>query len=141
MRVKEVQTETVPSARNEIDRAHLILSQPSRSTAVDGLARPSYASCVDSTRGAISLKDIENYKLPRITEAVQRLERAVARLETAAGHVGATAPLLKKSEEAERKLAALTTSHEALREAATRIASRLDMAIGRLSKSIDQAGE
>ena len=87
------------------------------------------------------MKDIENYKLPRVSDAVQRLQRAVTRLETAAGNVRATAPLLKKSEEAERKLAALTTSHEALREAATRISSRLDMAIGRLSKSIDQAGE
>ena len=87
------------------------------------------------------MKDIENYKLPRVGDAVQRLERAVARLEAAAGNVGATAPLLKKSEETERKLADLTTSHVALREAATRIASRLDMAIGRLSKSIDQAGE
>ena len=87
------------------------------------------------------MKDIENYKLPRVSEAVQRLQRAVTRLEAAAGNVGAAAPLLKKSEEAERKLADLTASHETLREAATRIASRLDMAIGRLSRSIDQAGE
>ena len=87
------------------------------------------------------MKDIENYKLPRVSDAVQRLERALARLETAAAGVGQTGPLLQKSEETERKLADLTQSHEALREAATRIASRLDMAIGRLSKSINQAGE
>jgi hypothetical protein len=87
------------------------------------------------------LKDIENYKLPRIGDAVQRLERAIARLDAAAGNAGPTAPLLKKSQEAERKLSDLQQNHEALREAATRIASRLDMAIGRLSKSIGEPGE
>ena len=72
---------------------------------------------------------------------LQRLESAVARLESAATDAGPIAPFAKKAAEAERKLADLGENHAALKEAATRIASRLDMAIGRLSGALDQAAD
>ncbi len=87
------------------------------------------------------MKDIENYNLPRLGEALRRLEGAVTRLDAAATNNAPASSFAKKSEEAERKLADLGRSHEALKEAASHVATRLDLAIGRLSASLDQAGD
>jgi hypothetical protein len=82
------------------------------------------------------LKDIGNYKLLQVGEALQRLDRAVARLEAASANTAPDDSLKNQSAELERKLADLTRNHGDLKEAATRVASRLDMAISNLEKSL-----
>lgn len=80
------------------------------------------------------MKDIENYKLSGVHEALQRLDRAVGRLESAAGkppRAGDTAAL-------EQKLADLRVQHGSLKETAGRVAGRLDDAIGRLSGMLEE---
>jgi hypothetical protein len=79
------------------------------------------------------LKDIENYKLPHVQDALQRLDRALARLESVAAKAGTGKP----DAAFEKKLDQLTQAHGALKETAGRVAARLDAAIGRLSASIE----
>jgi hypothetical protein len=80
------------------------------------------------------LKDIENYKLVHVQDALQQLDRALMRLESATARAGAS-----KSDAAAlaQKLDQLTRAHSTLKESAARVASRLDAAIGRLSAAIE----
>lgn len=103
---------------------------------VDVLKTPSYASCRIRGWGAISLKDIENSKLPHVQDALQRLDSALARLESAAAKADAGKPDAAAAAAMEKKLDQLTHAHGALKETAGRVATRLDAAIGRLSASI-----
>ena len=86
------------------------------------------------------MKDIGNYKLLKVHEALQRLDRAVHALESAAE---AAAPALSSAREAPQlksRLDALTTSHAALKANAGEVAARLDDAIARLGLLLgDQA--
>ncbi|MSO72332.1 MAG: hypothetical protein EXQ84_01805 [Rhodospirillaceae bacterium] len=82
------------------------------------------------------MKDIENYKLPHVQDALQRLERALVCLESAAGKprakpepAGETVALAKKFDQ-------LSRAHGALKETTGRVARGLDGAISRLSALI-----
>lgn len=75
------------------------------------------------------MKDIVN---PHVAEALQRLERAIAKLDSA------SAARLPQDDTAAltQELARLKRDHGALRETATRVAQRLDTAIGRLQSAV-----
>lgn len=68
-----------------------------------------------------------------ITEALERLTRAVDRLDAAAGSVPG---LHNVKRELSSKLEDATRQNEILREAANRVASRLDGSIARLSQAL-----
>ncbi|MHB1205594.1 MAG: hypothetical protein ACYCZX_08520 [Rhodospirillaceae bacterium] len=76
------------------------------------------------------MKDIGNYKLLRIGEALARLDGAVGRLEAAADAV-------PHAGEVKAELESLTRDHAALKETADRVATRLDVAIARLAAAVD----
>jgi hypothetical protein len=76
------------------------------------------------------LKDIGNYKLLRVHEALARLGGAVTRLEAAAD---AAAP----AGEVKAEFESLTRDHAALKETAGKVATRLDAAIARLAAAVD----
>ena len=103
---------------------------------VDVLPSPFYASCRIRGWGAISLKDIENYKLTQVQDALQRLDQALVRLESVAAVVETGKPDAGASAALEEKLSQLNRAHGTLAETAGRVAARLDAAIGRLSASI-----
>lgn len=106
---------------------------------------PSYASSDSRAWGAISLKDIENYKLLQVQDSLQRLDNALSRLESAADAAqarGNAAPGMADAAAAQaaalqEKLDRLTRDHGALKETASRVATRLDQAIGRLSATLE----
>jgi len=97
---------------------------------IDGLIGPPYASCRFRAWGAISLKDIVN---PQVHGALQRLEIAIGRLETAAT-AGAERheSALRNSTDLHAAFEQLTQDHAALKESAERVALRLDDVIGRV---------
>ncbi len=111
---------------------------------VDVLGSPFYASSDSRAWGAISLKDIENYKLLRVQESLQRLDLALSSLESVADKVdaqvkAATGTVGTAAAEAaaiQEKLDRLTQDHGTLKETANRVATRLDQAIGRLSATL-----
>ena len=82
------------------------------------------------------MKDIANYKLVHVQTALQRLDQALTKLESAAAQV----PVAKESSAHDatlaQKLEALTRAHGALKDSAGKIATKLDAAIGRLSASL-----
>jgi hypothetical protein len=80
------------------------------------------------------LKDIENSKLVQVHTALERLDRALTRLESAA----AVAPVAGEAKVLGQKLDHLTQAHATLKETAGRVATRLDAAIGRLSDAIEE---
>ena len=80
------------------------------------------------------MKDIENYKLPLVQAALQRLDGALTRLETAVANAGTGKP----DPEIEKKFKQLSEAHGTLKLTAGRVAQRLDAAIGRLSASIEE---
>jgi len=82
------------------------------------------------------LKDIENSKLVHVQDALGRLDRALARLESAAVNAGDPKASAAESAALKSKLENLTRAHGTLQDAAERVATRLDTAIGRLSASI-----
>jgi len=106
---------------------------------------PSYASSDSRAWGAISLKDIENYKLERVQESLQRLDSALVRLESAADAAqargdtaaGAAGSAVAEATALQEKFDRLTRDHGTLKETANRVASRLDQAIGRLSATLE----
>lgn len=75
------------------------------------------------------MKDIGNYKLSKVRDALARLDQAVGRLETAS----VNAP---GSEAVKAELAALTQNHAALKKTAGQVAARLDAAIDKLSAQL-----
>jgi hypothetical protein len=76
------------------------------------------------------LKDIEN-SMPQSAAALARLERALARLDLAAAR-----PRTMSEPALAGELGRLKTEHAALKDAATRVANRLDAAIDRLSATV-----
>jgi len=78
------------------------------------------------------LKDIENYKLVQVQGALQRLDRALIRLESVAAKAGGAA----ETKALQEKLSQLSRAHGTLQETAGRVATRLDTAIERLAASI-----
>lgn len=78
------------------------------------------------------MKDIENYKLVQVHGALQRLDKALTRLESAAAKTGGAGETKALTE----KLDALSRAHGTLQETAGRVATRLDTAIERLAASI-----
>ncbi len=87
------------------------------------------------------MKDIGNYKLVHVQEALQRLDRAMTRLESATAQIQPTAPLARAKAEAEQALARLQHNHATLKDTAGRVALRLDTAIVRLSASLETGGQ
>ena len=75
------------------------------------------------------MKDIGNYKLSKVRDALGRLDQALGRLETAAQSASTSAPL-------RAELEALTQNHAALKKTAGHVAARLDAAIDRLSAQL-----
>lgn len=82
------------------------------------------------------MKDIGNYKLSKVREALGRLDGAVGRLEAATQG-------LKGGGDSSRKLQAeletLTQDHAALKKTAGQVAERLDAAIQRLGAAVNKA--
>ena len=76
------------------------------------------------------MKDIGNYKLLRVRDALTRLDGAVGRLEAAADAI-------TPAGEVKAELESLTRDHAALKETAGRVATRLDAAIARLAVAVD----
>ena len=72
------------------------------------------------------MKNIGNYKLLRVREALARLDGAVGRLEAAAEAVAPVGELKAEFE-------SLARDHAVLKETAGRVATRLDAAITRLA--------
>jgi hypothetical protein len=100
---------------------------------VDGAKSPFYASSRIRGWGAISLKDIDNYQLVHVENALQRLDEALVRLETAATRVAPAGEATRLAAE----LKQLTHSHKDLKQAATRVAAGLDAAIGRVQAALE----
>jgi len=82
------------------------------------------------------LKDIENYKLAHVQNALQRLDKALGRLEAASDKAAPGVPAASNTAELAEKLDRLTGAHNTLKDTAGRVATRLDQAIGRLSSSL-----
>jgi biopolymer transport protein ExbB/TolQ len=86
------------------------------------------------------LKDIENYKLARVQESLQRLDQALSRLESAAvivnDKVTTSAGAAASTAAFEEKFNRLNREHATLRETAGQVAAKLDAAIGRLSSAL-----
>lgn len=74
------------------------------------------------------MKDIGNYKLSKVRDALARLDAAVGRLETAAANAPGGA--------LRAELDALALNHAALKKTAGHVATRLDAAIDRLSAQL-----
>jgi hypothetical protein len=83
------------------------------------------------------LKDIDNSKLLHVETALQRLDKALTRLEGAASKAATAVPAASNAGALAEKLHTLTAAHDSLKETAGRVALRLDTAIGRLSASLD----
>lgn len=71
-----------------------------------------------------------------VAEALDRLSRAIARLETASRDVPELRALKEDHAALTTKLAAAGKSNAILREAATRVATKLDGQIGRLTTAL-----
>ena len=82
------------------------------------------------------MKDIANYKLVQVQDALQRLDRALTRLESAAAKAGGTGAGTGEAKALKEKLDHLNRAHGTLQETAGRVAARLDTAIERLAASI-----
>lgn len=96
----------------------------------------SYASSAIRGWGAISLKDIGNYKLLQVHEALQRLDRAVSHLEAASNTLAPALSLAREAPALKSRLEEITTQHAALKTSAEDVAIRLDQAIARLASVI-----
>lgn len=83
------------------------------------------------------MKDINNSKLVHVHTALQRLDKALTRLEGAASKAATTVQAVSNVGALAEKLHTLTDAHDTLKETAGRVAQRLDAAIGRLSASLD----
>jgi seryl-tRNA synthetase len=79
------------------------------------------------------LKDIGNYKLLQVHEALQRLDRAVSQLEAASNAVAPTLSLAREAPLLKSRLEEITAQHAALKTSAEDVAARLDQAIARLA--------
>jgi len=79
------------------------------------------------------LKDIGNYKLLQVHEALQRLERAVSSLEKATDAIAPALPAAREAPQLKSRLEELTAQHAALKTNAGQVAARLDDAIARLA--------
>ena len=79
------------------------------------------------------MKDIGNYKLLQVHEALQRLERAVSGLEKAADAIAPALPAAREAPQLKSRFEELTAQHAALKANATEVAARLDGAITRLA--------
>ncbi len=75
------------------------------------------------------MKDIGNYKLSKVRDALARLDQALGRLETAAE----TAP---GSAAVKAELDALSQNHAALKKTAGHVAVRLDAVLDRLGAQL-----
>ena len=82
------------------------------------------------------MKDIGNYKLSKVREALGRLDGAVGRLEAAAQAAAGINALPGKLKE---ELETLSEDHAALKKTAGHVAERLDAAIERLSAAVNKA--
>ena len=79
------------------------------------------------------MKDIGNYKLLKVHDALGRLGAAVDRLESAASLAEPALPLARTVPGLKAELDHLSRDHAALKTTAGQVASRLDTAIARLS--------
>jgi hypothetical protein len=77
------------------------------------------------------LKDIVN---PNVREALERLERAIGRVDAAAAARGKSEDTSGLKEAFER----LTREHSALKDTAGRVATRLDAVIGQVRATLDE---
>jgi hypothetical protein len=75
------------------------------------------------------LKDIVN---PNVREALERLERAIGRLDSAAAARGKSEDVVGLKEAFDR----LSRDHAALRDTAGRVANRLDAVIGQVQTTL-----
>ena len=87
------------------------------------------------------MKDIGNYKLLQVHEALQRLERAVNGLEKATEVIAPALPAAREAPQLKSRLEELTASHAALKTNASQVAARLDDAIARLARLLDSPPE
>ncbi len=79
------------------------------------------------------MKDIGNYKLSKIRDALGRLDAAVGRLESAAQNASAQG---LPDEALKAELATLMENHAALKKTAGHVAARLDATIERLTAQL-----
>jgi hypothetical protein len=79
---------------------------------------------------------MENATPNRVAAALEKLDRAVLRLERAAERLKPELPRLAEVPKLEQSLAARQRENEILREAIGRVATRLDQVIGRLGAAL-----
>ena len=72
-----------------------------------------------------------------VQNALQRLDKALVRLEGAASKAATAVPAASNAAALAEKLHVLTDAHDTLKETAGRVGQRLDAAIGRLAASLD----
>ena len=82
------------------------------------------------------MKDIGNYKLSKVREALGRLDGAVGRLEAATQGLSGGG---EASQKLQAELETLTQDHAALKRTAGDVAERLDAAIERLGAAVNKA--
>ena len=82
------------------------------------------------------MKDIGNYKLTKVREALGRLDGAVGRLEAATQGLGGSG---ESSQKLQAELETLSQDHAALKRTAGQVAERLDAAIERLGAAVNKA--
>jgi predicted RND superfamily exporter protein len=77
------------------------------------------------------LKDIVN---PHVREALERLERAISRVDSVAQAKGPSEEISRLKDAFEQ----LTRDHAALKTSASRVADRLDAVIGQVRAGLDE---
>jgi Tfp pilus assembly protein PilO len=82
------------------------------------------------------LKDIQNNSVSSVAAALEKLDRAVLRLERATETLVPQLPRLADVTTLEQSVASSQKENAILREAVGRVSSRLDQVIGRLQNTL-----
>lgn len=109
-------------------------------TVIDGGKRAAYVPVLVQEKVPSPLKDIAIYRLQRVEKALERLNQAVGRLDSAASTLKVETPEPDSDHDgqndqydlAQAELTALKADYDRLHEAATTVAGRLDETIERL---------
>ncbi len=82
------------------------------------------------------MKDIQNSSASPVAAALEKLDRAVLRLERASEKLAPQLPRLADVPKLEETVTAGKRENAILKEAVTRVSSRLDQVIGRLQNTL-----
>lgn len=84
------------------------------------------------------MKEIKNTSSELVAAAVEKLDRAVMRLERATEKIAPDLPRLADVPKLEQKISASQRENDILREAVGRVSSRLDQVIGRITSAMKE---